>query len=260
MLRRSAASIFSMANIVEFAPSYAHASAADYHHVRGNWNAHERTSRVATERGHRYFIAPADPETFGVSEGAVDQLIADADAVIFAPSANSPIGMWQPLDPEESGRLLGHRFLDRLSERHPDVHVVLVSHFLVGHGVTHKNAKPNTWALRALESHLRGGRNPWTILRATWLSQIHDESYQTRLTQDPFTDGLSSTESIADAVITSIEHPEAATGRTAAVFNLSIPETGTTDLVAQFTALKPDYEADLRESSPSLRSPLVAAL
>jgi hypothetical protein len=241
---RSAASMAGMAHIVEFAPSYAHAATTDHHHVRGTWNTHERTARVATERGHRYFVAAADLETSGVSEAVVDRLIADADAVILAPTVSSPIGMWQPRDAEESGRLLGHRFLDRLSERRPDVHVVLVSHFLAGHGVTHKNAKPSTWSLRALESHLRGGRNPWTILRPTWLSQIHDDSYQTRLTQDPFTDGLSSTESIADAVITSIENPRASTGRTAAVFSLSIPETGTTDLVAQFDALRRDYEAE----------------
>ena len=236
---------YHMANIVEFAPSYAHAASPDHHHVRGNWNAHERTSRVATERGHRYFVAPADVDTLGVADAAVDELVGVADAVILAATQATPLGMWQPLDAEESGRLIGHRFLDRISERRPDLHVVLISHFLVGHGVTHKNAKPATWALRALESHLRGGRNPWTILRATWLSQIHDGSYQTRLSQDPFTDGLSSTESIADAVVTSIEHPDVSTGRTASVFSLSIPETGTTDLVAQFASLRRDYEADL---------------
>ena len=97
--------------------------------------------------------------------------------------------MWQPADGEEAGRIIGQRLLDDLSADRPELHVVLISHFLVGHGQTHRNAKSSTWGLHALEAHVRGGRNPWTILRPTWLSTIHDPSYQTRLSQDRYAAG-----------------------------------------------------------------------
>jgi hypothetical protein len=74
---------------------------------------------------------------------------------------------------------------------------------------------------------------------------IHDPSYQTRLSQDRYADGLVSTESVAAAVLTAIEFPATSVGRTAAIFSLSIPETGTTDLTAQFAAIERDLEAEL---------------
>lgn len=230
-----------MAHIVEFSPVFAEAANTEYHHVHGIWNSSEQTKRAAAERGHTY----AHPEAGGVTRETAEELLATADALILAPTVAAATGMWQPTDGEEAGRLIGHRVLDRLSASRPDLHIVLVSHFLVGHGVTHKNAKPSTWGLRALEAHLRAGRNPWTILRPTWLSTIHDPSYQTRLSRDKHADGLVSTESVAAAVLTAVEHPEAAVGRTAAVFNLSIPDTGTSDLLAQFDALDRDFEAQI---------------
>jgi hypothetical protein len=236
-----------MANIVEFAPVFAEANNAEFHHVNGIWNSRVQTERLARERGHVY-VRPADG---GISTESAAELLADADALVLAPTVAAPTGMWQPTDGAEAGRLIGHRLLDRLSEENPGLHVVLVSHFLVGHGVAHKNAKPNTWGLRALESHLRAGRNPWTILRPTWLSQIHDASYQTRLTQDQHADGLVSRDSVAAAVITAVENPDAARGRTAAIFNLSIPKNGTTDLASQFRALEPDFEAELARQAVS---------
>ncbi|WP_261553627.1 hypothetical protein [Frankia tisae] len=230
-----------MAHIIEFAPLFAYADTPDLHHVTGVWNAAEATERLAAQRGHTYHR----PAVGGTTQAEVDAALASTDALILAPSVAGPAGMLLPADGEESGRIIGHRLLDRLSAERPDLHVVFISHFLVGHGVTHRNSKPHTWGLRSLEAHLRGGRNPWTILRATWLSTVHDESYQTRLSQDPYTDGLSSTTAIADAALTAIENPRAAVGRTAAVFNLSIPEVGRTDLVRQFEALEPDFEYEV---------------
>lgn len=228
-----------MAQIVEFAPVYSEADNSDYHFVNGTWNAHDQAESLAVSRGHSY-LSPGDFVTLA----AADTLLASADALVLAPSVAGPSGMWQPTDGEEAGRILGHRILDRIGADKPDLHIVLISHFLVGHGAAHRNAKPNTRALRALEAHLRGGRNPYTILRPTWLSTIHDESYQTRLSQDPYADGLVSRDSIAAAVLTAVENPRVATGRTAALFNLSIPGAGSTDLADRFGSLALDYEAE----------------
>lgn len=230
-----------MARIVELSPVFAQAASTQFHYVNGVWNSRLQTERLAVQRGHAYHRL-ADG---GVSAAAWRESLADADALILAPTTATTTGMWQPADGEEAGRIIGQRLLDGLSADRPDLHVVLISHFLVGHGQTHRNAKANTWGLHALEAHLRGGRNPWTILRPTWLSTIHDPSYQTRLSQDRYADGLVSTQSVAATVLTAIEFPEASAGKTAAIFSLSIPETGTTDLAGQFAAIEGDMEADL---------------
>lgn len=236
-----------VANIVELAPVVADADHPDHVLVNGIWNSRDATSTLARERGHAYW-RPADG---GVSSSELTSALSIADAVVLAPTNAAVTGMRQPVDGAESGRIIGHRLLDRLSADWPHVHVVYISHFLVGHGQAHHNAKPHTWGLRALEAHLRGGRNPWTILRPTWLSTIHDESYQTRLSQDQHADGLVSTASIAATVLAAIENPLSSTGRTAAIYNLSIPDTGSTDLVAQFESLTPDFEASLSRQTVS---------
>ncbi|WP_040800055.1 NAD(P)H-binding protein [Nocardia higoensis] len=231
-----------MSHIVEFSPVLGVDAADGTHHVNGIWNAREQTERRARERGHGYERPTDGP----VSVEEAHAALARADALILAPTIATPAGMWQPVDGEVAGRSLGHLVLDRLAAERPDLHIVLISHFLVGHGVTHRNAKPNTWALHALEAHLRAGRNPWTILRPTWLSTIHDPAYRTRLTGDKHADGLVSTESIATAVLTAVEHPGAAAGRTAALYDLSIPGADEgPDLVSRFAALTPDHEAVL---------------
>lgn len=231
-----------MSNVVELAPVFAEAEHSEFAFVQGIWNARERTAELARARGHSYWR----PEDGGVHVDALDAALAIADALVLAPTAAAVTGMRQPTDGAESGRIIGHRLLDRIGVQAPELHVILISHFLVGHGHAHRNAKPHTWGLRALEAHLRAGPNPWTILRPTWLSTVHDVSYQTRLTQDQHADGLVSTASIAEAVVTSVEQPRSATGRTAALYNLSIPHAGSTDLVAQFEALELDFEATLR--------------
>ncbi|MGW4367208.1 NAD(P)H-binding protein [Nocardia takedensis] len=231
-----------MVNIIELGPVYAEATSTDFHLVNraGGWGARDIAERLAGERGHSY-RRPADG---GLTEAELDHLLADADAVIVSPSLNGGAGLTrQPADGPIAGRTIGHRILDRLSAERPHVHVVLLSHFLTGHGVNHRNRRIHALALRALEAHLRAGRNPWTVLRATWLSAIHDPSYQVRLTQDQYADGLVSTESLARAALTAIENPTDSAGRTAAVFNLSVPGAETTDLADQFAGLVPDYEA-----------------
>lgn len=234
-----------MTRIVELSPVFSEAASAEFHFVNGIWYAREQAERLARERGHSYY-RPADG---GVSAAQAGELLSSADALVLAPTILTAAGMRQPADGEEAGRLIGQRILDLAGSDHPGLHVVLISHFLVGHGVTHRNARPSTWGLLALEAHVRGGRNPWTILRPTWVSAIHDPSYQTRLTQDRYTDGLVSTDSIAEAVLTAIEHPAESAGRTAGIFNLSIPETGSTDLTAQFASLAHDLEAELAQQA-----------
>lgn len=247
-------------NIVELAPVFADAGNPEFVIVNGIWNSREATSDHARDHGHTYW-RPADG---GLAQDELSSALATADVVVLAPTNATATGMRalspghvapgdaKPSDGAEAGRVIGHRVLDQLSSTWPDIHVVYISHFLVGHGQSHHNAKPHTWGLRALEAHLRGGRNPWTILRPTWLSTIHDESYRTRLSQDQHADGLVSTASIAATVVSAIEHPQASTGRTASIYNLSIPDAGSTDLAAQFAALEPDYEATLsRQTVPA---------
>lgn len=231
-----------MANIVELAPVLAYAGTDDGVIVQGIWNSRDATAGLAHARGHSYW-RPVDGS---VARDELDAALSVADTVVLAPTAKVVTGMRQPLDGSEAGRIVGHRLLDVLSTKRPRIHVVLISHFLVGHGVAHHNAKPQTWGLCALEAHLRGGRNPWTILRPTWLSTVHDPSYQTRLTSDQHVDGLVSTTGVAAAVIAAVEDPRAASGRTAAVYNLSIPgsgETALSDISDQFASLERDFEA-----------------
>jgi putative NAD(P)-binding protein len=234
--------LVTMANIVELAPLFADADNREFALVNGIWNSSDATVDLARERGHTYWR----PVAGGLARGELVSALAIADTVVLAPTAAAITGMRQPVDGAESGRVIGHRILDAVSADFPDLHVVLISHFLVGHGHMHRNAKPHTWGLRALEAHLRGGRNPWTILRPTWLSTIHDGSYQTRLSQDQHADGLVSTASIARAVLAAVESPQSASGRTAAIFNLSIPGSADTDpvlqLATQFGSLVPDFE------------------
>lgn len=228
-----------MVNIVELAPVFAEADHPDFVVVNGIWNARDESASLARTRGHAYW-RPADG---GVRDAELSSALAIANAVIIAPTAAAATGMRQPVDGAQAGRTVGHRLLDHLSADWPGVHVVLVSQFLVGHGHAHRNAKPQTWGLRALEAHLRAGRNPYTILRPTWLSTIHDASYQIRLTGDQHADGLVSTASIAAAVIAAVEHPQESAGRTAAIYNLSIPgAAATADLADQFAALEQDFE------------------
>lgn len=231
-----------MTNIVELAPVFAEAEHRDGVYVQGIWNSRTEAAALARQRGHAYWR----PAEGSVDRGELGAALEIADVVVIAPTAAAATGMRQPVDGAEAGRIVGHRLLDALSAERPGVHVVLVSHFLVGHGVAHHNAKPQTWGLRALEAHLRGGRNPWTILRPTWLSTIHDASYQIRLSGDQHADGLVSTASVAAAVVAAAENPHVAVGRTAAIFNLSIPgtgEAGLSDLVSQFSSLDVDFEA-----------------
>lgn len=236
-----------MSHIVEISPVLAEITGPD-HLVNGIWNARAQAEARALAGGHTY-ERPADGP---LTEAAVLALLGRADALILAPTVAAATGMWQPADGEVAGRLLGHRLLDPLSEQRPDLPIVLVSHFLVGHGATHRNNKPNTWALHALEAHLRAGRNPYTIVRPTWLSTINDPDYRTRLTGDRNADGLVSTESVARAVLSAVEHPEAAAGRTATVYDLSKPggDDGP-DLAARFAALEADHEARVRAAVAS---------
>ncbi len=234
--------LIGMTNIVELAPVFAEADSRDGVFVQGIWNSRNATVALAHQRGHSYWR----PAEGGVGRDELDAALELADVVVIAPTAAAATGMRQPVDGAEAGRIVGHRLLDGLSADRPDVHVVLVSHFLVGHGVAHHNAKPQTWGLRALEAHLRGGRNPWTILRPTWLSTIHDASYQIRLSGDQHADGLVSTASVAAAVVAAVENPRVSAGRTAAIFNLSIPgagDAGIDDLATQFSGLDADFEA-----------------
>ena len=240
-----------MANIVELAPLFADAGTREFALVNGIWNTGDATAALAHERGHSYWR----PVTGGLARGELRSALTVADALILAPTAAAITGMRQPVDGAESGRIIGHRILDAVGAEFPGLHVVLVSHFLAGHGLSHRNAKPHTWGLRALEAHVRGGRNPWTILRPTWLSTIHDGSYQTRLTADQHADGLVSTASIARAVLAAVESPQSAAGRTAAIYNLSIPGSAEGDpvgqLEAQFASLEPDFEAAFADATVS---------
>ncbi|MFC4070375.1 hypothetical protein [Actinoplanes subglobosus] len=217
-----------MARIVEYSPVLATAR-----HTDGIWNAHVATRRLALERGHDHH-RPAG--------GPAPETIRGADALILAPVPARP-ALRLPSDDHRAGRPAAHRILDRIRGQRPDLHIVLVSHFLVGRGLTRRDDKPYTWGLRALEGRLRDGPNPWTILRPAWLSGRDDPFHQVCFTQDVRADGLVTTDGIARAVLAAIEHPRAAAGRTATVFNLSIPGAAPADLPGQLRALEPDLEA-----------------
>jgi uncharacterized protein YbjT (DUF2867 family) len=170
--------------------------------------------RVAAERGHAYY-----------RRAAGEAAPTDATALILGPPDT-----------------IDHRTLRRLRTRRPGLHIVLVSHLLAGRAASYRD-KPAVRSLRALETHLREGPNPWTILRPARLSIRYDRAHRTWLSQDAHADGLVSIRSLADAVITAIEHPGAAAGRTAAVLDVNYPGTRPIDLVGQFRGLELDLEA-----------------
>ena len=116
-----------MTRIVELSPVFSQAASTQFHYVNGIWNSRLETERLAVQRGHSY----GRPTDAGVSAAAFRELIADADALVLAPTIATATGMWQPADGEEAGRIIGQRLLDDLSASRPGVHVVLISHFLV---------------------------------------------------------------------------------------------------------------------------------
>lgn len=232
-----------MVNIVELGPAYAEPEppGALLVHRRGGWGTHDLVARLAGERGHRFIR----PEEGPITEAQFDDLVAEADALILSPNLGGGWGQGAPGDAYAVGRVVGARVLDRLAALRPDVHVLLTSHFLAGHGINHRNRRVHAFATRAVEQQLRSGPTPWTILRNTWLSRAHDPSFQIRFDQSQYADGLVTNESLAEAAIAAIEHPEVSVGRTASVYNLSVPGAPPTDLVAEFAALRPDFEAHL---------------
>ena len=143
-----------MTRIVELRPLFVEAANTEFLFVNGVWEAGEQAERLAHEKGHAYYRWPHG----GVSTVEAVEQIASADALVLAATSIAPTGIQQPADGEEAGRIIGERLLDPVSADRPDLHLVLISHFLVGHGVTHRNTNTGTWGLRTLEERARAGR------------------------------------------------------------------------------------------------------
>ncbi|SFF39582.1 NAD(P)H-binding [Actinacidiphila alni] len=195
------------------------------------WNSADAVRSAAAERGHRLTRLEPGP----AAAGPVTDALAGADGVVIAPQSTP-----QP-DTATAGRDLAAALLPLIQAAAPTAHIVLVSHFLVGHGRNHPNGKPGTWALRDFEHALRAGASGWTILRPTWLSQDPPGSYAVRLSQDPLADGLVTSSDIAAVVLTALESPHTARGLTAAIHNVPVTQP-VADTGGFFAGLLPDAE------------------
>ncbi|WNI14239.1 NAD(P)H-binding protein [Actinacidiphila sp. ITFR-21] len=196
------------------------------------WNSAAALRSAAAERGHRLTRLEPGP----AAAGPITDALAGVDGVLIAPQSTP-----QP-DTPTAGRDLAAALLPLIRTAAPAAHLVLVSHFLVGHGRNHPNGKPGTWALRDVEHALRAGPSGWTILRPTWLSQDSPGSYAVRLSQDPLADGLVTSGDIAAVVLAAFESPAAARGLTAAVHSVPAAQP-VADTGGLFAGLLPDAES-----------------
>jgi uncharacterized protein YbjT (DUF2867 family) len=169
--------------------------------------ADSRTGRLvivrARRRGHRVRTLRALDDA-----PAVAGALRGANAVVLIPDRG---------DPERHA----HRAARTLvTAAHGRPHLLLVSSFAVGHGPRHAfNRVMGTLpAMLAAEDALRASGLPYTIVRATWLTDDPPGSHALTLTQDPAADGMLSRADLAATLVAAIEDP-AARGTTFAAFN-----------------------------------------
>jgi uncharacterized protein YbjT (DUF2867 family) len=120
------------------------------------------------------------------------------------------------------------------------VHLVLLSSFVVGHGLAHPLNRINESILPgrvAAERTLRTSGLPHTIVRTTWLTEDPAGVHAVTLTQDPHADGMLSRSDLAAVMLAAVEHPEAR-GTTFSLFNE--PGEPPADWADSFARLRPD--------------------
>ncbi|WP_214104090.1 NAD(P)H-binding protein [Acrocarpospora catenulata] len=162
-------------------------------------------------------------------------LAEGADVVVIAPQSTPAPG------DESRIRLLATSLVASLAARAPSAHTVLVSHFLVGHGRAHPNAKAGTWGLHEFERALRSTSLSWTIVRPTWLSLEPDtRAYSVHASQSPLVDGLVSAHGLAATIIAAARERTAAQGTTFGIY-ATPPEAGGVSL-PRFAELRKDRE------------------
>jgi uncharacterized protein YbjT (DUF2867 family) len=166
-----------------------------------------RTGRLVAERArHRGHIVRALPRLDHAATVAC--AVGRARAVILIPRRGDP-----QVHADGAARTL-------IAAAHGRPHVLLVSSFALGHGPEHAfnrvtGALPG---LLAAEETLRASGLPYTIVRATWLTDDPPLSHALTLTQDPGADGMLARADLAAALVAAIEHP-AARQTTFAAFN-----------------------------------------
>jgi uncharacterized protein YbjT (DUF2867 family) len=195
-------------------------------------------ARAAHEHGHQVVRLGKLGDEVGL-----DRDLVGADAVVLIPLRGD---IWRHT----------HRATVRLIEaahRQPaPAHLVLFSSFAVGHGAAHplNGIDPALLPGRlAAERDLRASGLPYTIVRATWLTDDPPGSHAVTLTQNPCADGMVARADIAAAMLAAIEHPSAL-GTTFALFN----EPGPTcvDWAKALSGLRLDVEdEDLVREDPA---------
>ncbi|MCP3821648.1 SDR family oxidoreductase [Streptomyces sp. A3M-1-3] len=121
-------------------------------------------------------------------------------------------------------------------------HVVLLSSFAVGHGPAHPLNRTSGALLPgriAAERALRGSGLPYTVVRATWMTDDPPASHALTLSQEPYVDGMVARADIADTIVAAIESP-GARRTTFALFNE--PGEPLTDWAAAFARLRRDTD------------------
>ena len=169
--------------------------------------ADSRTGRLVAERarrrGHVVRVLRALDDAAAVAE-----TLRRADAVVLIPGRG---------DRERTAHRAA-RTLIAAADGGP--HLLLVSSFAVGHGPAHpfNRASGTLPGMLAAEDALRDSGLPYTIVRATWLTDDPPRSHALTLTQDPAADGMLARADLAAALVAALEDP-AARDRTFAAFN-----------------------------------------
>lgn len=197
------------------------------------WMSASALAAVASDGGHE--LVTVHEPTYSYVQLA--ELVADADLVVIAPQSNP-----QPQD-ELRVRLLARSLVAAVTRTTTNAHIVLVSHFLVGHGRNHPNAKPGTWGLAEFEREVRISGASWSIVRPTWLSLEEDtQAYTVFASQSALADGLVSAHGLATTIVASANERHEARGTTFAIYSAP-PAPGEQPSVPDFARLRKDYEA-----------------
>jgi uncharacterized protein YbjT (DUF2867 family) len=190
-------------------------------------------ARIALGRGHEVVRLGALDD-----EASLDRQLAGCAAVVLVPLRGN---VWQ----HTHRALLG---LAAAAARLPvPAHLVLLSSFAVGHGAAHplNSIDPALLPARvAAERDLRASGLPYTVVRATWLTDDPPGAHAVTLTQDPCADGMLARADIAAAMVAAVEHP-AARGTTFSLFNEPGPAPAPADWARALSRLRPDADLEV---------------
>jgi uncharacterized protein YbjT (DUF2867 family) len=155
-----------------------------------------------------------------------DARVDGADAIVLVPRRG---------EPERDARAV----IAAAQRAAPHPHLLLVSSFGVGYGPAHPFNRTMRVlpSMAAAERALRSSGLPYTIVRATWLTDDPAGAHALTLSQRAHVDGMLARADLATTLVAAIEQP-AARNRTFALFNE--PGSAGRSWARSFARLAPD--------------------